>query len=311
MKRRLLEGVRTAGLVVAVLGASACGGGDADPAAGNGAGTASDGPVEVLTWTAIPDADAEALKAKYDPISAYLAAELGVEVKYVPVADYKASVEGFKSGDLQLAWFGGLTGVQARAAVDGSVAIAQGAEDPQYKSYFIAHKDSGVEPSDEFPAGIADVAFAFGSQSSTSGRLMPEYFLRQITGKAPADFFKKGFSFSGAHDKTARLVQDGTEVKAGVLSYTTYDKMVGKGEIDPAVCRIVWTTPLYADYNFTAHPRLDEMFGAGTIDRLQKALIAMSDKALLDAFPRSAIIAAKNEDFAGVEVVAKELGLLR
>jgi len=299
-----MRNLMTAATVVAALGAAlaaGCGNGQS----GGGAESA------VLTWTAIPDANAESLKAKYDPISEYLAAKLGVPVDYRAVADYTASVEGFKSGDIQLAWFGGLTGVQARAAIDGARAIAQGAEDPQYKSYFIAHTDTGIEPSDAFPIAMAAYAFTFGSQSSTSGRLMPEYFLRQATGKSPQDFFAKGFGFSGAHDKTALMVQAGTQVKCGALSYRKYDQMVAEGAIDPDVCRIVWTTPTYEDYNFTAHPRLEEMFGDGFTDRLQQALIDMDDKALLDAFPRSALIAATNDDFAKITETAEQLGLIR
>jgi phosphonate transport system substrate-binding protein len=96
-----------------------------------------------------------------------------------------------------------------------------------------------------------------------------------------------------------------------VLSYTTYDKMVKKGEIDPAVCRIVWTTPTYEDYNFTSHPRLEEMFGAGFTQKLQTALIDMKDKALLDAFPRSAIVKASNADYDKIKETATELGLVR
>jgi phosphonate transport system substrate-binding protein len=290
--------------------AAGCGGetGTESGTAPEGGESASGG---VLRWTAIPDTNPEELKAKYNPISEYLSEKLGVECEYRPVADYKASVEAFKTGDISLAWFGGLTGVQARAAVDGATAIAQGAEDPEYKSYFIAHKDTGLERSNAFPMEIGKLPFTFGSQSSTSGRLMPEFFIRQETGKSPQDFFSVGHSCSGAHDKTALLVQDGTEVKAGVLSYTTYDKMVAAGKLDPEVCRIVWVTPDYADYNFTAHPNLEEKFGAGFTKKLQDALIAMKDPKLLGAFPRSALIPASNEDFAKIESTAKDLGLLR
>ena len=301
-------------LIALALGAAliaGCGGETTTESGGGGGGESAGGETATLTWTAIPDANAESLKAKYDPISAYLAQELGVEVVYKPVSDYKASVEAFKTGDIQLAWFGGLTGVQAREAVAGARAIAQGAEDPNYKSYFIAHKDTGIEPSDDFPEALAGVEFTFGSESSTSGRLMPEYFIREFTKKGPKEFFQKGFSFSGAHDKTALMVQDGGKVQAGALSYKKYDSMVKKGDIDPEVCRIVWTTPFYEDYNFTSHPRLEEMFGEGFTDKLQAALIGIKDKALLDAFPRSAIIEAKNSDFDKIKATAQELGLIR
>ena len=127
-----------------------------------------------LRFSAIPDQTSTELQEKFQPFSDYLSRALGVAVEYVPARDYQASVEMFKNGDVLLSWFGGLTGVQARQAVAGSRAIAQGAADPEYYSYFIAHKDTGLEFSDKFPEAIADLRFTFGSESSTSGRLMPE-----------------------------------------------------------------------------------------------------------------------------------------
>jgi phosphonate transport system substrate-binding protein len=265
----------------------------------------------VLKFSAIPDDNATELEQKFDKVASYLSEQLGVPVEYVPMADYSASVQAFKNGDIQLAWFGGLTGVQARSAVEGSRAIAQGKVDPIYKSFFIAHKDSGLEPGDSFPMGLAGKSFTFGSERSTSGRLMPEHFIRKNTGKSPAEFLGSEMNFSGSHDKTAELVQAGT-FDAGVLSYKTYEKMVAAGSIDPAVCRIIWTTPTYVDYNWTAHPDLESKFGAGTIDRLQKALIGMSEPALLDAVMRSeGLIAAQNSDFEPVAELARQLGFLQ
>jgi phosphonate transport system substrate-binding protein len=265
----------------------------------------------VLKFSAIPDDNSTELEQKFDKVASYLSEQLGVPVEYVPMADYSASVQAFKNGDIQLAWFGGLTGVQARSAVEGSRAIAQGKVDPIYKSFFIAHKDSGLEPGDSFPMGLAGKSFTFGSERSTSGRLMPEHFIRKNTGKSPAEFLGSEMNFSGSHDKTAELVQAGT-FDAGVLSYKTYEKMVAAGSIDPAVCRIIWTTPTYVDYNWTAHPDLESKFGAGTIDRLQKALIGMSEPALLDAVMRSeGLIAAQNSDFEPVAELARQLGFLQ
>ncbi len=265
----------------------------------------------VLRFTAIPDHNATELKQKYDPVARYLSGKLGVPVEYVPAADYQASVEMFKNGDVQLAWFGGLTGVQARHAVPGARAIAQGAEDPQYYSYFIAHASTGLQRSERFPTALAKFPFTFGSESSTSGRLMPEYFIRKETGKTPSEFFEHPYGFSGSHTKTAELVRDGTRVKAGALNYRTYEEMAADGRIDPETVRIVWKTPPYPDYNFTAHPKLETMFGAGFIDRLQQALLEMTDPELLAAFQRSRFIEARNEDFERIAEVARELGMLR
>ena len=263
-----------------------------------------------LTFTAIPDDNATALSARFQPLADQLEAELGIPVRYVPTSDYRASVEAFATGDVQLAWFGGLTGVQARASVDGARAIAQGKIDPTFKSYFIAHANTGLERSDSFPTALADRSFTFGSASSTSGRLMPESFLRTATGKSPEAFFGTPNHYSGSHDKTAELVAAGT-FEAGVLNYKTYERLVAGGTIDPALVRIVWETPEYADYNWTAHPMLDERFGAGFIDRVQAALVAIDDAALLAAVDRAeGLIPASNQDFEAIHAVAAELGFL-
>jgi phosphonate transport system substrate-binding protein len=275
------------------------------------AASAADAPSKPLRFTAIPDHNATELKQKYDPVARYLSTELGITVEYVAAADYQASVEMFKNGDVLLAWFGGLTGVQAREAVPGARAIVQGTEDPDYYSYFIAHESTGLERSEDFPIEIASLPFSFGSESSTSGRLMPEFFIHEQSGKSPKEFFSEPFGFSGSHPKTAELVADGTKVKAGVLNYKTYDSMVADGRIDPKVCRIVWKTPHYADYNFTAHPDIDAIFGAGTIEKLQAALTGITNESLLAAFQRSGLINASNEEFDGIKNVARDLGMLR
>lgn len=267
-------------------------------------------PKPTLRYAAIPDQNTTELAQRFQPLTAYLSAQLGVPVEYVPARDYQACVEMFRNGDIELAWFGGLTGVQARAAVPGARAIAQGVEDPNYYSYFIAHASTGLQESATFPLELATLPFTFGSESSTSGRLMPEYFMRQATGKAPADFFTQPFGFSGSHDKTCELVAAG-RFQAGVVNYKVYERRVREGTTDPAVVRVVWRTPTYADYNFTAHPRLEAVYGAGFTDRLQAVLAGIKDPSLLAALPREALIPARDEEFAGIAAVARELGMVR
>ncbi len=295
----------------AVLGACSAETATTTPTGGESGGGDAPASSATLKFSAIPDADFTAAKETWSPVAKYLSDKLGVPVEYVPAKDYKASVEMFKNGQIHLAWFGGLTGVQARAAVEGAHAIAQGKADPEYYSYFIAHASTGLEKSDDFPADIARFPFTFGSESSTSGRLMPEYFIRKFGKKAPREFFQQGFGFSGAHDKTATQVQEGTTAKVGALSYKAYDKLVQAGKIDPDVCKVIWKTPFYADYNLTAHPELDRTYGEGFTKKLQSALLAMDDTALLRAYTRDQLIPAKDEEFQGIADTAKELGLLR
>jgi len=263
---------------------------------------------KVLYWTSIPDKSGTDLSERYKPLTDYLAKELGVTVKYRNSNGYTSTVTSFKNGETHLAWFGGVTGVQARQEVEGARAIAQGAIDPKYQSFFIVHKDSGLKPSETFPKELQNMTFTFGSPSSTSGRVMPTHFIRQATGKLPEDWFTKPIKFTGkrSHTGTANDVANKV-VEAGVMSYSTYNKMVKKGDIDPEEVIKLWVTPDYYDYNFTAHPSLNETFGDGFMDKVQAALLKCEDPAVLDCINRKKLISAKNADFDKIAKIMESI----
>lgn len=263
---------------------------------------------EVLRFSAIPDEDATKLMGRFTKVAEYLSGKLGVPVEFVPVKSYPAAVVAFRNDQIQLAWFGGLSGVQARLALPGSVAIAQGEEDAAFVSYFIANKAVGLTESPDFPQAAQGRSFTFGAKTSTSGRLMPEYEIRRNTGMAPEAFFSR-VGFSGDHTKTVELVQSGA-YEIGAVNFTAYDDMVAKGQVDPAEVPVIWRTPSYPDYNFTLRGDADDRFGAGFTERLKAAILGMDDPEILGAFPRSKFIPASNADYEPIEEVARQLDLL-
>ncbi|YCM46287.1 putative selenate ABC transporter substrate-binding protein [Verrucomicrobiaceae bacterium 227] len=290
----------SAAIAATAITLSSCGDKDKE-ADGGGPDSAA-----VLRFSAIPDKNTTGQAERFKPVADYLAKELGVKVEFVPASDYEASVVKFENGDIQLAWFGGVSGVQAREAVDGAEAIAAGIEDLAFKSFFIANAATGLEKSEEFPAAIADLTFTYGSSGSTSGCIMPSHFIMQNSGKSPLEFFKNKPGFSGAHDATALAVQDGN-FQAGVLSYTTYEAMVADGKLDPAKAKVIWETPAFADYNFTAHPVLNETFGEGFIGKLKKALLACEDPGVFKALDRSKLVDVTNETFQPIADVMEKV----
>jgi phosphonate transport system substrate-binding protein len=260
----------------------------------------------VFRFSAIPDEKQTEQAARFAPVVAYLKESLGVDVEYVAVNDYAASVQAFKNRDVHGAWFGGLTGVQARQAIAGAYAIAQGDADPEYYSYFIAHKNSGLTAGETFPVAAADKKFTFGSESSTSGRLMPEFFIREQTGKTPRKFFAE-VGFSGNHPATVAAVNSGA-FDVGALSYKVYDKAPADAKANTIV---LWKTPVYADYNFTIHGDLDKTFGDGFTAKLTRAWLAMTSDLTERSFSRGTMIPATNEDFARIKTTAQALKLAR
>ena len=262
-----------------------------------------------LVFTAIPDQDTSRLEQRFGKIADYLSEQLGIAVRYIPVKSYSASVQAFKNNEVQLAWFGGLSGVQARLGVPGSVAIAQGAEDPDFISYFIANTSTGLAFSEKFPKGIADKTFTFGSKGSTSGRLMPEFFIRQAFEKSPDDIFKR-VGFSGDHSKTLALVQSGS-YEVGAMNFKVWRKEVEAGKVDPTKVQVIWRTPPYPDYNWTIRGDVDKTFGDGFIRKVQQAITDIDDPAILEAFPRARFIPADNSMYQPILDTAIEVGIIR
>tara|TARA_B100001109_G_scaffold253042_1_gene250091 strand:- start:254 stop:1153 length:900 start_codon:yes stop_codon:yes gene_type:complete len=296
MIKTTLPGLAVAGIAALLV---ACGGNEKQSAE-NGE------EVKVLRFSAIPDEDTTAQKERFQPVADYLSKALGIDVEFVPSINYGASVEKFENNDVQLAWFGGVTGVQAMTRVKGARALVSGQKDLAFKSYFIANVSTGLEASEDFPAAIADLKFTYGSSSSTSGCIMPSHFIIENTGKTPMEFFKEKPGFSGAHDKTAMLVQDGS-FQAGALSFGTYEKLVAAGKVDPEKCVKIWETPTYADYNMTAHPDLENTFGEGFLDKLQQALVDCQDEAALKALGREKLVKVNNETFSGIAAVMEKV----
>ncbi|WP_425597003.1 putative selenate ABC transporter substrate-binding protein [Shewanella algicola] len=262
---------------------------------------------ETFTFTAIPDEDESQLRTRFDKVAVYLSEQLGVEVKYVPVKSYSAAVTAFRNNQVQLAWFGGLSGVQARRLVPGSEAIAQGFEDQFFKSYIIAHHSTKLAATDSFPI-LNDYTFTFGSKDSTSGRLMPQYFIESNVGQSVDKIFKR-IGFSGDHSRTISQVEAGV-YQVGAVNYKVWDTAVEKGEVDTSKVSVIWQSPTYPDYQWTVHSGVDTVYGAGFKDKLTKTLIGMKDKDLLDSFPRESFVPANNSDYEPIERVAKAIGML-
>ena len=296
-RRRLLAG--TAGL----LTLSACGTG------GKGAASAP-----TLALSAIPDQDPEKLNRLYPAVAARMAEGTGLQVTYRPVTDYAAVVRGFEVGDVHLAWMGGLTGVQARSRVPEAQAIAQRDIDADFHSLFIANRSSGLKPFQE-QAGLQDLAghtLTYGSETSTSGRLMPQHFLQQA-GLDPSEL-KGAPGFSGSHDATIEAVAAGS-FEVGAVNEQVWKTTQQAGEVDLDDVVVLWRTPGYADYHWLARPDIDETFGTGTTQKVTDLLLGLdasrpADAEVLDLFGAKKFITTQNSNYDQIEAVARQLDLV-
>jgi len=261
-----------------------------------------------FVFSAIPDQDETQLQQRFDKVARYLEAYLNVEVRYIPVKSYAAAISAFRNDQVQLAWFGGLSGVQARRLVPGSVAIAQGVEDQFFKTYLIAHHSTGLKKQKSLPASLADMTFTFGSKGSTSGRLMPEYYLREHYKKSPDELFSR-VGFSGDHSRTIALVQAGT-YQVGAVNFKVWERALADQKVSLSKVDVIWETPNYPDYQWIIRGDVDSQWGEGFTQKVQKALLVISDPEILNSFPREGFVKAKNADYDPILETAKSIGLI-
>ncbi|MDO4904744.1 MAG: putative selenate ABC transporter substrate-binding protein [Lautropia sp.] len=261
---------------------------------------------QVLRVTAIPDEAPTELARKFEPLGKYLEAQLGMPVKWTPVTDYAAAVETLVNGKVDLAWFGGFTVVQALQRSGGKVVpLVQRTEDEVFRSVFITRNDSGI-------ASLSDLkgrTLAFGSQSSTSGHLMPRHFL--LADKIDPDTDLKRIAFSGAHDATIAAVSSG-KVDAGALNISVWEKFLTDGKVDTKRVRVFYTTPPYHDYNWTVHSKM----APDLQDKIRKAFLALDpdkpgDKAILDLQRASRFVPTQVSNYDSIRSAAENAGLLR
>jgi phosphonate transport system substrate-binding protein len=261
-----------------------------------------------FTISAIPDQDPERLQRLYGEVATYLSKELGVPVSYRPVTDYTASVTAFKVGELDMVWYGGLTGVQARLQVPGAHAVAQRDIDEQFHCVIIVSKKSGITDL----AGLKGHTFTFGSESSTSGRLMPQYFLAQAGIKL--DDFKGQNGFSGSHDKTIKLVAAGA-YDAGALNEQVWKKYVQNGAPELEQVSLIWTSPPFHDYHWVLHPDVVGRYGTDFPVKIQAALLKLDSgnpehRTVLDLFGATRFIVTQDANYEQIEAIGRQIGMI-
>jgi phosphonate transport system substrate-binding protein len=258
-----------------------------------------------LKVSAIPDEAPTELQRKFKPLGDYLEKAVGLPVRFVPVTDYPATVEGLAAGHLDLVWYGGFTFVQARRRTGTALPLVQREEDARFHSRFITAAGSGIKTL----ADLKGKTFAFGSPSSTSGHLMPRYFMLQAGLDPDKDLAR--YAFSGAHDATAKWVEAG-KVDAGALNESVWKKLVEEGKVDPQKVVVFQTTPDFFDYNWTVRGDLDP----AVIARLKAAFLALDaanpeHKIILDLQRTRRFIPTAPENYRMIEEAARSAGLLK
>jgi len=261
---------------------------------------------DVIRISGIPDENPTELQRKYQPMVDYLEKKLGAKVVYVPVIDYGAVVSALGAGKIDFAWLGGFTHVQARV-MSGAKPVVMRDIDREFKSTFIANTAFAITK----PEDIKGKSFAFGSKSSTSGHLFPRHYLKTTFNLDPEKDFAGQPMYSGAHDSTVKLVETG-KVQAGALNAEVWARLVETRKVDQSKVKVIWTTPEYVDYVWTARkdvsPEMmrkfaDAFLGLDPNNPEHKPVLALQGA--------KKFVTASAKDFDVIEQVGRSTGLLK
>ena len=261
---------------------------------------------QVLRVTTIPEEAATEQMRKFGPLTKYLERTVGMKVSFVPVNDYPAAVEALVNKQVDLVWFGGFTYVQAQIRSGGKIVpIAQREEDTKFRSVFITQKNSGITKL----ADLKGKQVSFGSQSSTSGHLMPRSFLLDAGIDPDRDF--KRVAYSGAHDATIASVVSG-RVDAAALDITVWNKFVNEKKVETNKVDVFFTTPPYFNYNWSVNADMP----VALREKITKALLALDmntpeGKEILTLNRASKYIPTTPDNYKGLESAGKSAGLIK
>ena len=284
MFRKLFFLLSVSVLTVALAG---CGGGSSD---------------ETLRVGLIPNQNPEEVEAEYQPLEGYLSEEIGRDVEVSVPATYNAVVEALVSGELDMAYFGGLTYVQARQRADVSPLVTEvnpRTGTTKYHSLIITPTDSDIEKVED----VEGRDFAFGSVSSTSGSLYPSIMLKQAGIDYRTDLAE--FTYTGGHDTTAQSVANG-RVDAGGLEDRIFYDLRDEGTIDENAVRVVAESEPIEGYPWVVRDDLPDE----DKEALASAYLNMEDPELLDLMRAESYERVTADDYDYTEKQARALDLL-
>lgn len=262
-----------------------------------------DPETKVLRAAVLPDQQQQTSRSRFEPLIEYLSRQTGIRIELLVAEDYVDLVNKFKNDELDLALFGGFSFLLANENQQAEPLVMRDI-DRHFTSYFISQ--AGVDASNVID--FQKKRFAFGSRYSTSGHLMPRYFLmrRNII---PEEFFSEVI-YSGQHDATIKLIDEG-KADLGVANGVIVDQMYQSGKIDESRIKILSKTPLYSDYVWVTQSKLPESIK----DRLLDAFLSLSfenpeHRKIFDSVGGKAYYPASIVDYIALEAIARQLQLL-
>ena len=203
----------------------------------------ADQDLKEITIGIIPTESSSTAMKGFEPFRADMQKELGIPVKLFIAPDYAGVIEAMRFNKVQIAWFGNKSAIEAVNRASGEV-FAQTVDvtgNPGYWSLIVVHKDSPYHNMDEIIRDGKNLTFGNGDPNSTSGYLIPTYYIWGKKGIDPTKHFKL---VRNANHETNLMAVANKQVDFATNNTENWSKFA---EAHPDLIknvRIVWKSPL-------------------------------------------------------------------
>lgn len=199
--------------------------------------------VKELNFGIIATEKAGALRQMWEPFLDDMSKAVGVKVNGFYATDYAGIIEAQRFNKVQIAWYGNKSAIDAVDRANGEVFVQFIDLDgtPGYYSYLITHKDSGITSLDQVLKNGKDMSFGIGDPQSTSGTLVPSYYVFTLNNLDPKTHFK--VMRSANHEGNFLAVLN-KQVDVATSNSEMTQKIKEKSPEKMDQIRILWTSPL-------------------------------------------------------------------
>ncbi len=199
--------------------------------------------IKELNFGIIATEKAGAMKQMWEPFLEDMTKATGIKINGFYATDYAGVIEAQRFNKVQLAWYGNKAAIDAVDRSQGEV-FAQFVDldgTPGYYSYLITHKDSAIKTLDQVMKNGKDYTFGIGDPSSTSGTLVPTYYVFTMNKLDPKTHFK--VMRSSNHEGNFLAVLN-KQIDVATSNSEMTEKMKEKSPEKMDQIRILWTSPL-------------------------------------------------------------------
>ena len=207
------------------------------------AGAAQANEPKELNFGIISTESSQNLKAQWEPFLAAMSEQTGMDINAFFAPDYAGIIQGMRFNKVDVAWYGNKSAMEAVDRAGGEIFMQTVAADgsPGYWSLLIAHRDSPINSVEDMLQNAKDLTFGNGDPNSTSGFLVPGYYVFAKNNVDPKQIFKR--TLNASHEVNALSVAN-KQVDVATFNTEGMERLELTNPEKAKELKVIWKSPL-------------------------------------------------------------------